>query len=188
MPIPESRLAKSSKWGRTLRGLNSPQTFWTNLPAKAKRVRCGTFLFAFTFRMVHSCYLLGDANSYALQLLTPASILAGLSGRKQIEAEDVSEMNELFLDAKTSAAMIESGSFGGWDIWFGPRSTYIELSVRTWGLSSYSFSPYSLFSCRIFTYAYPLKGAAKKSYASLCTMAYWEQVCQRLDKDLSVHG
>jgi RuvB-like protein 1 (pontin 52) len=61
-------------------------------------------------------YLLGDfENSYALQLLTPASILAGLSGRKQIEEEDVSEMNELFLDAKTSAAMIENGSFGAGD-------------------------------------------------------------------------
>ena len=61
-------------------------------------------------------YLLGDSeNSYALQLLTPASILAGLSGRKQIEEEDISEMNELFLDAKTSAAMIENGSFGAGD-------------------------------------------------------------------------
>jgi RuvB-like protein 1 (pontin 52) len=54
-------------------------------------------------------------KSYALQLLTPASILAGLSGRKQIEEEDISEMNELFLDAKTSAAMIENGSFGTGD-------------------------------------------------------------------------
>jgi len=59
----------------------------------------------------------GEKSSlrYALQLLTPASILAGLSGRKQIEEEDISEMNELFLDAKTSAAMIESGSFGAGD-------------------------------------------------------------------------
>jgi RuvB-like protein 1 len=61
-------------------------------------------------------YLLGDSESYALQLLTPASILAGLSGRKQIKEDDISEMNELFLDAKTtSAAMIESGSFGAGD-------------------------------------------------------------------------
>jgi RuvB-like protein 1 (pontin 52) len=43
---------------------------------------------------------------YALQLLTPAAILANLGGRSQIEIEDISEMNELFLDAKTSAAMI----------------------------------------------------------------------------------
>jgi RuvB-like protein 1 len=61
-------------------------------------------------------YLGTFKNSYALQLLTPAFILAGLSGRKQIEEEDISEMNELFLDAaKTSAAMIENGSFGAGD-------------------------------------------------------------------------
>ena len=45
-------------------------------------------------------------HSHALQLLTPASILAHLAGRAQIELEDINEMNELFLDAKTSAAMI----------------------------------------------------------------------------------
>jgi RuvB-like protein 1 (pontin 52) len=50
---------------------------------------------------------------YALQLLTPASILAQLAGRGQIEMEDVGEMNELFLDAKTSASMIEGGAFTG---------------------------------------------------------------------------
>lgn len=50
---------------------------------------------------------------YALQLLTPASILAQLAGRSQIEMEDVGEMNELFLDAKTSASMIEGGGFMG---------------------------------------------------------------------------
>jgi len=43
---------------------------------------------------------------YALQLLTPASILATLAGRKQIEIEDISEMSELFLDAKTSAGVV----------------------------------------------------------------------------------
>ena len=43
---------------------------------------------------------------YALQLLTPASILAGIAGRNQIELDDVNEMGELFLDAKTSAAAI----------------------------------------------------------------------------------
>jgi RuvB-like protein 1 (pontin 52) len=36
-------------------------------------------------------------------LLTPASILASLQGRTQVELEDVGEMNELFLDAKASA-------------------------------------------------------------------------------------
>lgn len=51
---------------------------------------------------------------YALQLLTPASISAQLAGRSQIEVEDIEEMNELFLDAKTSARMIgEDGGFDG---------------------------------------------------------------------------
>lgn len=55
----------------------------------------------------------GETSSlrYALQLLTPASILATLAGRKQIEQEDINEMGELFLDAKTSAMAI--GTDGG---------------------------------------------------------------------------
>ncbi|TFY66459.1 hypothetical protein EVG20_g4624 [Dentipellis fragilis] len=54
----------------------------------------------------------GEKSSlrYALQLLTPASILASLVGRTQIELEDIGEMNELFLDAKTSAAMISDST------------------------------------------------------------------------------
>ncbi|KAI0773539.1 RuvB-like helicase 1 [Fomes fomentarius] len=43
---------------------------------------------------------------YALQLLSPASILASLAGRKEIQLEDIDEMGELFLDAKTSALVI----------------------------------------------------------------------------------
>jgi len=46
---------------------------------------------------------------YAIQLLTPASIVARLAGRDQIETEDVGEMNELFLDAKTSASLFTEG-------------------------------------------------------------------------------
>jgi len=34
-----------------------------------------------------------------------------LAGRNQIEPEDISEMNELFIDAKTSAAMIGESTF-----------------------------------------------------------------------------
>jgi len=45
---------------------------------------------------------------YALQLLTPASIVASLSGRKEILLEDIGELTELFLDAKTSATKIGS--------------------------------------------------------------------------------
>ena len=51
---------------------------------------------------------------YALQLLSPASNLAGLAGRPHIEVEDIGETNELFLDAKTSAHMInENGGYDG---------------------------------------------------------------------------
>ncbi|KAG6884902.1 RuvB ATP-dependent DNA helicase pontin [Termitomyces sp. T159_Od127] len=49
---------------------------------------------------------------YALQLLTPASISATLKGRSQIEVEDIGEMGELFLDAKTSARLIENAEGG----------------------------------------------------------------------------
>ncbi|KAF9267362.1 RuvB-like helicase 1 [Marasmius fiardii PR-910] len=50
----------------------------------------------------------GEKSSlrYALQLLTPASILATIAGRSEVTEEDIGEMNELFLDAKTSAGLI----------------------------------------------------------------------------------
>ena len=49
---------------------------------------------------------------YAIQLLTPAFILARLAGRDQIVIDDIGEMNELFLDAKTSASLFtESGDY-----------------------------------------------------------------------------
>lgn len=55
----------------------------------------------------------GEKSSlrYAIQLLTPASILARLAGRDQVETEDIGEMNELFLDAKTSANLIAQNGY-----------------------------------------------------------------------------
>ncbi|KAG8888465.1 RuvB ATP-dependent DNA helicase pontin [Tulasnella sp. 332] len=53
----------------------------------------------------------GVIEKYALQLLTPASIVSQMAGRKEISTEDIGEMNELFLDAKTSAGMM--GDFEG---------------------------------------------------------------------------
>lgn len=49
---------------------------------------------------------------YALQLLTPASILARVSGRNQIDVMDVGECEDLFIDARRSAAILngETGS------------------------------------------------------------------------------
>ena len=55
--------------------------------------------------------LIAFATRYALQLLTPASILVQLAGRGQIELEDIGEMTELFLDAKTSVRNLAKGVF-----------------------------------------------------------------------------
>lgn len=47
---------------------------------------------------------------YALQLLTPASILARVNGQSGIEAVHVAECEDLFLDAKRSAAIVNQDS------------------------------------------------------------------------------
>ncbi|KAJ3343604.1 RuvB-like protein 1 [Gonapodya sp. JEL0774] len=44
---------------------------------------------------------------YAIQILTPASILARINGRQAIGAEDVEECEGLFYDAKKSAKMLQ---------------------------------------------------------------------------------
>ncbi|BGP54689.1 hypothetical protein JCM8202_003196 [Rhodotorula sphaerocarpa] len=49
---------------------------------------------------------------YALQLLTPASILSKLQGRTEIALEDVAETDGLFLDAKSSARMLHERGEG----------------------------------------------------------------------------
>lgn len=43
---------------------------------------------------------------YALQLLAPSSILARVSGRNQIDVQDVGECEDLFIDARRSAAIV----------------------------------------------------------------------------------
>lgn len=45
---------------------------------------------------------------YALQLLTPSSILARVSGRQQIDIMDVAECEDLFIDARRSAAIVNA--------------------------------------------------------------------------------
>jgi RuvB-like protein 1 (pontin 52) len=47
---------------------------------------------------------------YAIQLLTPANILAKTSGRDYISREDVDEIDSLFYDAKTSAKLLAERS------------------------------------------------------------------------------
>lgn len=58
-----------------------------------------------------SYQLLGDIGvkttlRYAVQLLTPASILSRINGRESVSKEDIEEINELFYDAKSSAKML----------------------------------------------------------------------------------
>ncbi|KAH0550930.1 RuvB ATP-dependent DNA helicase pontin [Trichoglossum hirsutum] len=45
---------------------------------------------------------------YALQLLAPSSILARVSGRKEIDVIDVSECEDLFIDARRSANIVNA--------------------------------------------------------------------------------
>lgn len=44
---------------------------------------------------------------YAIQLLTPASILCKINGRDQIQPDDIDEVHGLFYDAKKSAQMLQ---------------------------------------------------------------------------------
>ena len=52
----------------------------------------------------------GVSLRYALQLLTPASILANVNGRKEIAVEDIAECTDLFIDAMSSAKVVEGGT------------------------------------------------------------------------------
>lgn len=47
---------------------------------------------------------------YAIQLLTPASVLSKINGRELIATEDVEEVNSLFLDAKSSVRILQTSS------------------------------------------------------------------------------
>ena len=58
-----------------------------------------------------SLQLLGEIGvkttlRYAVQLMTPASILSRINGRESIAKDDVQEINELFFDAKSSAKLL----------------------------------------------------------------------------------
>jgi len=50
---------------------------------------------------------------YALQLLTPSSILARVGGRNQIDVQDVAECEDLFIDARRSAAIVNGDGGNG---------------------------------------------------------------------------
>jgi RuvB-like protein 1 (pontin 52) len=52
---------------------------------------------------------IGDKTTlrYAIQLLTPANILARINGKERISKEELEEVNELFFDAKSSAKLLQ---------------------------------------------------------------------------------
>ena len=52
---------------------------------------------------------IGDKSTlrYAVQLLTPASILAKINGKDKIGKEEIQEVNDLFYDAKSSAKLLQ---------------------------------------------------------------------------------
>ena len=45
-----------------------------------------------------------------MQLLAPAAISAKISGHSVITTDDIKDIGELFLDAKSSAAMLEANA------------------------------------------------------------------------------
>lgn len=45
---------------------------------------------------------------YALQLLTPANILARVNHKKEIDVDDVAECEDLFIDARRSASIVNA--------------------------------------------------------------------------------
>lgn len=47
---------------------------------------------------------------YAVQMLTPAFILANTNGKDTVQAEDIEEINTLFMDAKASTRMLAADS------------------------------------------------------------------------------
>jgi hypothetical protein len=91
----------------TLKVSNLVLVFWIVSQPKASEHHCGgsrLILYSTRGRID-----IANFNSrYALQLLTPAFIVASLSGRKEIILEDIGELTELFLDAKTSGTKIGS--------------------------------------------------------------------------------
>ena len=59
--------------------------------------------------------MLSEAGSkatlrYAVQLLAPGAVSSKISGRTNVTAEDIRDVGELFLDAKTSASRLEKNA------------------------------------------------------------------------------
>ena len=59
--------------------------------------------------------VLGDVGAkttlrYSVQLLAPAAVTAKICGRTNIVKDDIKDIGELFLDAKSSAIMLEQNA------------------------------------------------------------------------------
>lgn len=57
--------------------------------------------------LANVCVFVSMICRYAVQLLTPANLLARVQGREVVEKEHVEEINELFYDAKSSAKILQ---------------------------------------------------------------------------------
>ena len=53
------------------------------------------------------CLTLYQLSRYAVQLLTPASIMARINGKDGVGKEEVEEIDKLFFDAKASAKILQ---------------------------------------------------------------------------------
>lgn len=71
-------------------------------------IRAATEILELTDEALASLGAIGHRTSlrYAIQLLTPAKILATTAGRDTIEAVDIEEIDHLFMDAKASSKLL----------------------------------------------------------------------------------
>ncbi|KAJ3305685.1 RuvB-like protein 1 [Kappamyces sp. JEL0829] len=75
--------------------------------AKVEAIEASEEAFAHLAQIGVKCSL-----RYAIQLLTPASVLCKINGRDCISLDDIDEVNVLFLDAKSSALILQDASNG----------------------------------------------------------------------------
>lgn len=75
-------------------------------------------------------------HRYAVQLLTPANLLAKINGKDSIEKEHIEEINELFYDAKSSAKILadQQEKYMKWKAYHG-RCFEVALTLSQGWLS-----------------------------------------------------
>jgi len=65
-----------------------------------------SMFFFLNILVTNLCYCHECVNRYAVQFLTPASLLAKINGKEAIDKDEIDEINELFFDAKSSAKIL----------------------------------------------------------------------------------